>query len=70
MSDVGPEARPGDPDRINLAEDHDVRRWARTFGVTEVGLRTAVARVGDDAEAVRRELGGQGRGGGLNHADL
>lgn len=48
-----------DRDRISLDEDYEVRDWAAKFGVTEKALRDAVARVGDRAEAVRRELGGQ-----------
>lgn len=45
--------------RISLVEDDEVRDWAQTFGVTEEALRRAVARVGDRAEAVQRELGGR-----------
>lgn len=53
--------RTGNPDRqrIILSEDYEVRDWARHFGVTEKGLRDAVARVGPGAEDVRRELGGR-----------
>ena len=51
----------GNPDRqrISLSEDYEVRDWAQRFGVTEKALRDAVERVGDDADAVRRELGGR-----------
>jgi len=51
----------GNPDRqrISLSEDYEVRDWAQRFGVTEKALRDAVARVGNDTDAVRRELGGR-----------
>jgi hypothetical protein len=51
----------GNPDRqrISLSEDYEVRDWVQRFGVTEKALRDAVERVGDDADAVRRELGGR-----------
>jgi len=51
----------GNPDRqrISLSEDYEVRDWAQRFGVTEKALRDAVGRVGNDADAVRRELGGR-----------
>lgn len=53
--------KPGGADRrrVRLSENFEVRDWAQRFGVTEKALRDAVARVGDNAEAVRRELGGQ-----------
>lgn len=60
MSDDTTKAGGADRSRISLTEDYEVRDWAERFGVTEKALRDAVARVGDDAEAVRRELGGQG----------
>lgn len=54
-------SKPGgqDRERISLAEDYEVRDWAAKFGVTEDALKTAVARVGDRAEDVQRELGGR-----------
>lgn len=53
--------RSGGQDRklISLSEDYEVRDWAAKFGVTERALRDAVGRVGNNAEDVRRELGGQ-----------
>jgi hypothetical protein len=48
-----------DRERISLTEDYEVRDWAAKFGVTEKALRDAVARVGDRAEDVRKELGGR-----------
>lgn len=53
--------KPGGQDRelISLSEDYEVRDWADKFGVTEQALRDAVARVGNRAEDVQRELGGR-----------
>ena len=46
-----------DRDRINMNEDYEVRDWAKKFGVSEEELRRAVAKVGDQADAVRQHLG-------------
>jgi hypothetical protein len=53
--------KPGGQDRdlICLDEDYEVRDWAAKFGVSEKALRDAVARVGNRAEDVQRELGGR-----------
>jgi hypothetical protein len=59
MTDDRSKAAGEDRRRISLVEDDDVRAWTQTFGVTEAALRRAVARVGDGAEAVQRELGGR-----------
>ncbi len=48
---------PGERSRIMLTEDHDVRGWCDSLGVTEEQLRIAVAAVGDDADEVRGHLG-------------
>lgn len=45
-----------DRTRISLSEDYEVRDWCESLGVTADELRTAVASVGNDAEAVRRFL--------------
>ena len=39
----------GNPDRqrINTSQDHEVRDWAKKFGVSEEMLRTAVVQVGN-----------------------
>lgn len=54
-------SKPGGQDRklISLSEDYEVRDWAAKFGVSERALRDAVARVGNRAEDVQRELGGR-----------
>jgi Protein of unknown function (DUF3606) len=43
--------------RISLSEEHEVRYWTKTLGVTKEQLTAAVHKVGNSAEAVRRELG-------------
>jgi hypothetical protein len=42
--------------RINLAEEWEIRFWAREFGVAEEKLKAAVAEVGNSAGAVRAHL--------------
>jgi len=44
-------------DRISITEEHDVRSWCDSLGVTEEQLRIAVAAVGDEADEVRGHLG-------------
>jgi len=54
----------GSPDRqrINTSEDYEVRDWAKKFGVSAEELKSAVAKVGNQADAVERHLkGGQNR---------
>ncbi len=59
MSDDKTQVGGQDRQRISLSEDYEVRDWAARFGVSEKALRDAVARVGDKAEDVQRELGGR-----------
>ena len=59
MSDDKTQSGGQDRTRISLSEDYEVRDWAAKFGVTEKALRDAVARVGDNADDVQRELGGR-----------
>ena len=49
----------GNPDRqrISTSEEYELRDWAKKFGVTPEELKAAVARVGTDAENVKRYLG-------------
>ena len=53
-------SKPGGQDRtrISLSEDYEVRDWSQKFGVSEERLRSAVAKVGNTAEDVERELRG------------
>jgi hypothetical protein len=46
-----------DRSRIAMEEEHEVRYWTKALGVSKDELASAVARVGNSAEAVRRELG-------------
>ena len=50
----------GNPDRqrISLSEDYEVHDWSQKFGVSEERLRAAVAKVGNMANDVERELRG------------
>ena len=43
--------------RISLNEDHEVRYWTKELGVSKERLASVIARVGNSADAVRRELG-------------
>lgn len=43
--------------RISMTEEHEVRYWTHALGVSREQLAAAVAKVGNSAEAVRRELG-------------
>ena len=47
-----------DRQRISLTEDYEVRDWAAKFDVSEARLRHAVEKVGDQVDAVERELRG------------
>ncbi|RZJ04959.1 MAG: DUF3606 domain-containing protein [Brevundimonas sp.] len=57
MSDDKTRSGGQDRARINLSEDYEVRDWSAKFGVSEERLRAAVAKVGDRADDVERELG-------------
>jgi hypothetical protein len=58
MSDDKNQIAGEDRKRISLSEDYEVRDWSEKFGVSEERLRTAVAKVGNMAEDVERELRG------------
>jgi hypothetical protein len=51
-------SKTGNPDRqrINTSQPHEVRDWAKKFGVSEDMLRTAVIQVGSQATDVERYL--------------
>lgn len=59
MSDDKNKTGAQDRARISLSDDYEVRDWAEKFGVSRQALRDAVARVGNLAEDVQRELGGR-----------
>jgi hypothetical protein len=48
----------GNPDRqrINTNQPHELRDWAKKYGVTEDMLKTAVTQVGSQASDVERYL--------------
>jgi Protein of unknown function (DUF3606) len=46
-----------DRDRINVHEDHELRNWAQSLGVTPERIKEAVQAVGDRADKVREHLG-------------
>jgi Protein of unknown function (DUF3606) len=52
---------PQDRSRINSDEDYELRYWCQKFGVSEALLKAAVAKVGNSAEAVEKELRGERR---------
>jgi hypothetical protein len=43
--------------RINVNEEHEVRYWTDTQGISEQRLRELVKEVGPSADAVRAQLG-------------
>jgi len=43
--------------RISLSEPHEVKYWTQKWSVTEEELKRAVARVGNSAAAVAKQLG-------------
>ena len=60
MSDDKSKTGSPDRDRINLNEDYEARDWSRKFGVSPEELKTAVQKVGNSADAVRKHLGNVG----------
>ena len=46
-----------DRSRISLTEAHEVRYWTEALGVDFDELKRVVDKVGNSADAVRRELG-------------
>jgi hypothetical protein len=52
--------RPLKPDRtkIDLTDDVLARGWAKKLGKSKEEIATAIAKVGDNAETVKKELGG------------
>jgi hypothetical protein len=49
----------GEPDRskINMHEDYEVKYWCKHLGVSPSELQKVVAKVGNAAKAVEKELG-------------
>ena len=53
------EARQTDRNRINLQEPWEVDHWTWLLGVSKDELQKVIKKVGNSAEAVRKELGRQ-----------
>jgi len=60
MSDDKSQSQGQDRQRINVHQDYELRDWSRKFGVTPEQLKRAVAKVGDRADDVERELKSNG----------
>ena len=59
MSDNLQKTGQQDRSRINVHEEHEVRYWTETLGVSREQLEKAVAAVGVSANAVREHLKGK-----------
>lgn len=57
MSDDLSKRGPQDRSRINLHEEHEVRYWTETLGVSKSELEKAVKEVGPSVNAVKAKLG-------------
>jgi len=62
MSDDTAQRGPRDSSRINVNQEHEVRYWTKTLGVSEDELRRAVGEVGVSADKVREHLSGRASG--------
>ena len=78
MSDNTQQRGGQDRERINVHQDHELRRWAKKFDATPEQLKEAVQAVGDRADAVEMHLKGSrastnadraGRSGGSGSGD-
>ena len=56
MADDRTKRAPQDPVRINMDDEHEVQYWTRELGVDKDQLAQVIAKVGNLAAAVRREL--------------
>jgi hypothetical protein len=52
---------PADRSKINMHEVWEVEHWTKEFGVSKGELQRVVDKVGNSADAVRKELGSLGR---------
>ena len=46
-----------DRSRINMSADHELKYWTKHLGVTREEVEAAVAKVGNSAAAIRKQLG-------------
>jgi hypothetical protein len=62
MPDNKNERRPLDAKRINVHESYEISNWCKSLNCTPDQLRSAVAKVGTSAEAVKDFLSKNRRG--------
>lgn len=61
MADDPDKKGPQDRSRISLHEPWEVDYWTRELGVSKGELERLISKVGNSADAVRRELGSLGK---------
>lgn len=59
MADDRAKRGPQDRSRVNTSEDYELRYWSEKWGVSPEQVKAAVAKVGNSADAVARQLGKQ-----------
>ncbi len=59
MADDRTKRGPQDRSRVNTSEEYELRYWSEKWGVSPEQVKTAVAKVGNSADAVARQLGKQ-----------
>ena len=59
MTDDRTKRGPQDRSRVNPNEDYELRYWSEKWGVSPEQVKAAVAKVGNSADAVARQLGKQ-----------
>lgn len=57
MSDDPHKRGRADRERVNIHEEHELRSWSKTFGVSAQELTKAVQKVGPMVKDIRKELG-------------
>lgn len=62
MSDDTAQRGSADRSRINVNQEHEVRYWTQTLGVSEDELRRVVGEVGVSADKVREHIRGKSAG--------
>lgn len=59
MADDRTKRGPQDRSRVNTGEEYELRYWSEKWGVSPEQVKAAVAKVGNSADAVARQLGKQ-----------
>lgn len=59
MADDRTKRGPQDRSRVNTSEEYELRYWSEKWGVSPEQVKAAVAKVGNSADAVARQLGKQ-----------